>query len=39
MIIRTKLEELIVIRQHDHGFLAGEFAKNLEKMYLKIKHI
>ncbi|WP_459503159.1 DUF3891 family protein [Bacillus sp. C1] len=41
MIIRTKSEELIVIRQHDHGFLAGEFAKcfktNLfeNKVYLK----
>ncbi|PEP56456.1 MULTISPECIES: DUF3891 family protein [Bacillus] len=31
MIIRTKLEELIVIRQHDHGFLAGEFAKKFRK--------
>lgn len=41
MIIRTKSEELIVIRQHDHGFLAGEFAKYFktnvfeDKAYLK----
>lgn len=31
MIIRTKPEEIILIRQHDHGFLAGEFAKNFRK--------
>ncbi|KEK23455.1 DUF3891 family protein [Bacillus gaemokensis] len=41
MIIRTKSEELILIRQHDHGFLAGEIAKyvktNLfeDNVYLK----
>ncbi|PEB50495.1 serine hydroxymethyltransferase [Bacillus pseudomycoides] len=30
MIIRNKKEELILIRQHDHGFLAGEIAKNMK---------
>ncbi|MBO1627628.1 DUF3891 family protein [Bacillus arachidis] len=31
MIIRTKLDEIILIRQHEHGFLAGEFARNFRK--------
>ncbi|HEK9099499.1 DUF3891 family protein [Bacillus pfraonensis] len=31
MIIRTNPDEIILIRQHDHGFLAGEFAKNFRK--------
>ncbi|PEY37261.1 serine hydroxymethyltransferase [Bacillus cereus] len=31
MIIRTKPDEIILIRQHDHGFLAGEFARNFRK--------
>ncbi|MDM5188685.1 DUF3891 family protein [Bacillus sp. DX4.1] len=41
MIIRKRKEELILIRQHDHGFLSGEIAKHFttrffaSKVYLK----
>lgn len=40
MIFREKDEkESILIRQHDHGFLAGEIAKHIKEGFLKMKHI
>lgn len=35
MIIRTNEEEIILIRQHDHGLLAGEFAKKFRKDFFE----
>lgn len=39
MIFREKNEkESILIRQHDHGFLAGEIARHIIEDFLKIKY-
>ncbi len=39
MIFREKSEkESILIRQHDHGFLAGEIARHIKECFLKIQH-
>ncbi|WP_242142949.1 MULTISPECIES: DUF3891 family protein [unclassified Bacillus cereus group] len=35
MIIRNQKEEFVLIRQHDHGFLAGEFAKHIKKSFFE----